>query len=182
MEASEFSSHDRSSEPISLVAALQAGKKVAPDATDLLMQDHRQVKEWFRRYRTLDAAAAKRLLEQICIHLLAHMNCEEAVLYPEARQLVDEERLVDHSVEEHDEAKTIIRRLQSGELSAEEHQALVAGLESAILRHVEEEEAVLFPQIRASGSDLYAMGRGLAAVRAEVMSGLTGKPLPEATT
>src|SRR4051795_11924733 len=38
------------SEPIALGAALVAGKKVPPDATQLLMMDHRTVLGWFRWY------------------------------------------------------------------------------------------------------------------------------------
>src|SRR5436190_840949 len=70
-------------EPIRLAAALQTGKKVPPDVTELLAEDHRTVIGWFRWYEaTPDRAVRSRLVERICVALLAHMAGEEEFLYP----------------------------------------------------------------------------------------------------
>ncbi len=48
-----------SAEPIRLAAALQTGKKVAPDITGLLADDHRTVLGWFAWYEsTTDSRCA----------------------------------------------------------------------------------------------------------------------------
>jgi iron-sulfur cluster repair protein YtfE (RIC family) len=168
-----------SGDPVSLLAALSAGKKVAPDATDLLMQDHRQVMGWFRRYWMASEEGDRRqLVEQICLHLDVHMAFEEEVFYAAARELVDEPALLDHAEEEHDEARTIVQALQKDAGPGDQRDQLIARLETAIIAHVSQEEDVLFPQVRASGVDLYELGRSLAAARVQEMSLATGKPIP----
>jgi hypothetical protein len=170
---------NRAADPISPLAALLAGKKVGPDATELLAQEHRQVASWFRSYRVRTEEPVRlRLIEQICLHLEAHMQFEEEVFYAAARELLDEEGLLEHAEHEHAQARTIIAQLQAGPPAGEQRDQLVTNLEAAILLHVNEEEGVLFPKVRASGVDLYALGRSLAARRGEVMADLTGKPLP----
>jgi hypothetical protein len=168
-----------SGDPVSLFAALTAGKKVAPDATDLLMQDHRQVMAWFRRYWMASEEADKQLLvQQICLHLDVHMAFEEEVFYAAARELIDEPALLDHAETEHEEARTIVQALQRDVSPGDQRDHLVAQLEAAIIAHVSQEEDVLFPQVRASGVDLYELGRSLAAARVQEMSLATGKRIP----
>ncbi|HET8696078.1 MAG TPA: hypothetical protein VFO94_01255 [Gammaproteobacteria bacterium] len=65
-------------EPISLRAALMTGKKVAPDATKLLAEDHRTVLGWFAWYeQSRDPATRAVLCRRICAALRAHMAAEE---------------------------------------------------------------------------------------------------------
>jgi hypothetical protein len=166
-------------DPISLMAALLAGKKVAPDATDLLIQDHRAVQGWFREHQALSEETAKSfLVRQICLALEAHMAFEEAVFYAAARDLIGDDALVDHAVEEHDEAKSLMADLRKDGGPGHARDTLMAALEAAVTAHVTEEEAMLFPAVRASGADLYALGRALAARRAEAYAEFTGKPAP----
>src|SRR3954454_6203476 len=49
-------------EPISLGGALLAGKKVAPDVTGLLMEDHRTVLGWFDWYAEESSPEQKGLI------------------------------------------------------------------------------------------------------------------------
>jgi hypothetical protein len=179
METLQLAPDDDLPDAISPIAALMAGKKVAPDATDLLMQDHRQVASWFRSYQaTAEEETRLYLVAQICLHLEAHMAFEEEAFYAAARELIDDQELIDHAVEEHEDAKTIMVRLRDDPTPGPRRDQLVEELEAGILSHVDEEEGVLFPKVRASGVDLYALGRSLAGRRAAVVSTLTGKPIP----
>jgi hypothetical protein len=170
-------------DPVSLFAVLTAGKKVAPDATDLLMQDHRQVMAWFDRYWVASEETDRRyLVRQVCLHLEVHMAFEEEVFYAAARDLIDDPALLDHSEAEHDQARALTLSLQRDQSPGDQRDQLVAQLEASIMTHVAQEEDVLFPKVRASGVDLYELGRSLAAARVQEMSVATDKPNPMEAT
>jgi ferritin-like metal-binding protein YciE/hemerythrin superfamily protein len=154
-------------EPISLGAALLAGKKVPPDVTQLLMDDHRVVLGWFRWYQqTEDGDVKLRLARRIFKALRAHMAAEEEILYAAARVQTKTE-LVERAQHEHDEAKALMERLESARSADEAHTRSMVELESEIRAHVDEEEADLFPAVRETDIDLYAVGRSVAARRVD---------------
>src|SRR5690606_16878656 len=71
-------------EPISLGAALAAGKKVPPDVTNLLAEDHEVVLGWFDWYEQADDPKVReRVARRISMALRAHMAGEEEIFYPE---------------------------------------------------------------------------------------------------
>jgi ferritin-like metal-binding protein YciE/hemerythrin superfamily protein len=156
-------------EPISLGASLGAGKKVGPDVTRFLADDHRTVLGWFEWYESADTARRKELTRKLCLALRAHMAAEEDYFYPSAERHIRQPGLVEHSIEEHREAKQLIGQIESASGQDGPHPELVRKLRRAIAEHVEEEETKLFPAVRASGMDLYAIGRAVAARRAEVL-------------
>jgi ferritin-like metal-binding protein YciE len=151
-------------EPIRLAAALEAGKKVAPDVTGLLAEDHRTVLGWFRwRNATTDGAVRARLVERICLALRAHMVAEETDFY---RAIDGGEASVAQAFAEHADAKGIIERLTAGGVDEATRDELVAVLERDVAMHVADEETRLFPAARRAEIDLYATGRLVAARRA----------------
>lgn len=178
--SSDKLSHEASvADPISPAAALMAGKKVAPDATRLLEIEHREVAGYFAAYAAESNSERKlRLIERICLDLEAHTRMEEEIFYPAAREATGDDKLLDHALEEHAEAKQMVERLREAARRGETPDALVAELRKAIEAHVEEEEGKLFPELRAADLDLYRLGRRLAAQRPAVYGALTGKPVP----
>jgi hemerythrin superfamily protein len=164
-------------DPIYPGAALAAGKKVGPDAINLLIQDHRQVMAYFEAYETADEAVRGELERVIGINLLAHMAIEEEIFYPSAQDLSGDEELVGASYDDHEEAKQMLERLSST-LDAEERLVLMRELKQAILAHVDTEENELFPRLREAGLDGVSIGLAMAARRPEALSALTGKPIP----
>src|SRR5690606_25016034 len=154
-------------EPISLGAALIAGKKVAPDATELLAEDHRVVLGWFDWYQAArEPALRERIVRKILMALRAHMHAEETVLYPAARLQVDA-ALVDRATAEHDAAKGLMEQLEDPSVDEARRAELVGELETEIRAHVDEEENELFPAVRATEMDRYAVGRALASARVD---------------
>jgi ferritin-like metal-binding protein YciE len=153
------------SEPIRLVGALATGKKVAPDVTGLLADDHRTVLGWFRWYeQASDPTVRRRLSERICVALKAHMAGEEGFLYP---ALKDRE-VAERAFGEHAGAKTIMKQIEAGADEAA-LDGLMNKLQREIVAHVAEEETELFAAARRSGIDLYALGRAVAAERADTL-------------
>src|SRR5690554_4387042 len=96
-------------DPVFPGAAVMAGKKVPPDAIDLLTQDHRVVMFYFEAYERGSDAERLELERLIAINLLAHMALEEEIFYPAALGMTDEEELVAESYDEHEEAKQVLR-------------------------------------------------------------------------
>jgi iron-sulfur cluster repair protein YtfE (RIC family) len=119
-----------------------------PDAITLLKQDHRTVERLFDRFqRTGDAEVAK----TICQELRTHTSLEEEIVYPVLRKEVDQE------------AKQLIRKIESTKTTGAQLRQLVMKLKDAIEHHVQEEETEVFPKMkRQLGTDLTRMGEEIA--------------------
>jgi hypothetical protein len=162
-------------DPIGLAAALVAGKKVPPDVTGLLAEDHRTVLGWFRWYaQCTDATIRRRLTRRICGSLRAHMTAEEQYLYRAVDDRDESRELVGHAFAEHADAKTLMERLEAEPAEQSTVDSLVAQLEAEIVAHVAEEESRLFPVLRRANVDLYGLGSLVAARRVEQLLAMNG--------
>ena len=169
-------------EPISLGAVLVAGKKVAPDATLLLAQDHLEAMSYFDwAEHCADDAAEAAVIVKLCAALKAHMTVEEEILYPMAREALGDDDLIDHAYREHEEAKALVQHLIAPTADSPDRDTCLRKLRKAIEQHVREEEGELFPKLRASKLDLYQVGRALAARRADALIELTRRNDPNGT-
>ncbi|CAA7625866.1 DUF892 family protein [Magnetospirillum sp. UT-4] len=165
-------------EPISLAAMLAAGKKVAPEAVSLLIQDHREAVAFFDWYQHCsDPVEKAEVARRLCTALRAHMTVEEEIFYPAARQATGDDGIVDHSMAEHDEARQLIDHIEALVKSGGGDDDSVAELREVIEDHVADEEEKMFPEVRAAGLDLYDLGCRLAARRGELLFELTGKEI-----
>jgi hypothetical protein len=174
-------SERRKADPVSLSAALSAGKKVPPDAFNVLMQDHREVMGLFQSYDlTTDTRERRDIVARICMDLKVHMQFEEELFYEAARDVLDDEDLVDEAVDEHDEAKSIMERLEGRTKVDAAFTRDVHALKAAIEQHVTVEETELFPRLKQASLDSMVLGAPLLVRRAELFAELTGKPLPNA--
>lgn len=151
-------------DPVSLSAMLIAGKKVAPDATLLLEQDHREAMAMFDACdEQTDPAEKAALVRRLCRALLRHMEIEEEIFYPAAAAATGRDDLTEHGRKEHGEAREIMLRIDNALGRGEPPDQDVHALRHAIEHHVEDEEDEMFPTVRKSGLDLAAVGRRLAA-------------------
>lgn len=168
-------------EPISLGAALAVGKKVAPDAIGLLVMDHLEAKAFFERYqRSTDPAEKLSVAHRLCKLLTTHMQVEEEIFYPAARKTTGDDPMVDHAIDEHEEAKGLIAQLERRETVDAGFDETVEALRQAIEQHVAEEETRFFPEVRAANQiDFHEIGALIAARRLEVMLQLIDKPLED---
>lgn len=163
-------------EPVSFGAALIADKKVRPDATRLLAQDHREALSYFSWYETATDAATKiRVARMLCSALRAHMQVEEEIFYPLAREAISDKGIVDHGVDEHKEARKLVEQAETAMERGEAPDQAVSALRPAIEDHVNDEESDLFPAVRQTSLDLYDLGRRLAARKVELLFALTGR-------
>lgn len=145
-------------------------RKEAMSAIDLLEQDHREVEAYFDELEGLkDDAAKQDLAQKICMALTVHTQIEEEIFYPQAREAIEDDDLLDEALVEHDGAKKLIAEIEEMEAGEELFDAKVKVLGEMIRHHVEEEEQELFPEVEKSDMDLQAVGQQLAQRKAELM-------------
>jgi hypothetical protein len=155
----------------------------AKDAIALLKADHRKVEDLFETYehaRTRKADIAK----EICLELTLHTMVEEEIFYPACRKAGVESDMLDEANVEHDGAKVLIAELEAGSPDDEFYDAKVKVLSEEIKHHVKEEEkrGGIFTGAREKDLDLEALGRQIAARKAELKAAFAENGLPTPMT
>jgi hypothetical protein len=154
--------------PTTLAVLLAAGKKLPPEATSLLMQDHAEVEAMFRQYDVEEGPDERAVLaNKICSALTVHAQIEEEIFYPEAGAALEDDELITEAVEGHAEMKEQIAKVIEGSAAERSVTRQVNKLMQLVEHHVEEEEGGMFPDIQRTDIDLYELGGALAAGRVE---------------
>ncbi|KUH40502.1 MULTISPECIES: hemerythrin domain-containing protein [Streptomyces] len=123
------------------------------DVINELVTDHREVEELFKRIERLPSGAAERkeLADQVTIELVRHAVAEEEYLYPAVREHVPGgDAIADRELADHASAERTMKELEACEAGDVRFDALVTQLMAEIRGHVDDEEANLFPRLRAS--------------------------------
>ncbi len=133
------------------------------DAIELLKADHRKVEKLFKEYDKLveDEGSyneKEALTATICAELTMHTQIEEEIFYPAARDILDEEDLIDEAVVEHASVKDLIAQLSDMAPDDDLYDAKVKVLSELIEHHVEEEEDEMFPKLKKAKLDTAALG------------------------
>lgn len=148
------------------------------DAISLLREDHRTVVELFQQIEDIPSDAPsesaemkkrRALFEQVSEELSRHAMAEEELLYPMIRSKVpDGDRLADHALQEHQEVKETLARLEKMSLDNLDFEGEFRTLMHSVKEHVNEEEAELFPllQQHLGQEALDTLGTQLAAAKA----------------
>ena len=147
--------------------------QIDEDAVDLLTSDHDEIAELFDRYEALAADGApaeerRELAEELCTLLLVHVTLKEEIFYPAARDVLDEEYLIDEAMVAQDGARSLIDDIQAGDPTEPRYDAQVRILHELLMQHFEEERTELFPRVRKTSLDLEDIGAEMAA-RQEVL-------------
>lgn len=135
------------------------------DAIALLKQDHRTVEALFDEFEAAEEAEQSSIAERISQLLTVHAQIEEEILYPEAKEaLEDEEKieLVHEALVEHTSAKELLAKIEGMSIEDENFKATVKVLGEYVKHHVKEEEGELFPQLKKAKIDLKEMGSRLS--------------------
>lgn len=140
-------------------------KRFSPSATDLLRADHTRVVATFHRYAAdLPPRIKRGLVESVCRMLEMHAQVEEEVFYPAMR--VADPSIVDKSVPEHDEMRTLIGALRGMDPATPDYDETFFQLMRAVLHHVADEETRLFPDAeRLFPEELPGLGAQMAKRR-----------------
>src|SRR5690606_9999037 len=94
---------------------------------------------------------------------------EEEILYPAARDEIDEQDLLDEAEVEHGSAKELIAQIEAGTPDEPLYDARVKVLAEYVEHHVKEEEGELFPKLKKAKGDLGKLGERLVARKEQLM-------------
>lgn len=146
------------------------------NAIDLLKKDHEEVEQLFDQFEDAkeddnDEMRAA-LASSICSALTVHAQIEEELFYPAMRKVAELSDLIDEAAVEHQSLKDLIAQVEGMRPGDDLFDAKVKVLSEYVKHHVKEEEGEIFPEAKDSDIDLDALGRKLAARKAE----LAGEP------
>jgi len=140
----------------SLTPALKVKTKLQPDAVDLLIDDHKQVKKLFKEFEKLskknDTKGKVEIAKRICNELTIHTRIEEEIFYPALREAMNEKDMIDEAVVEHATCKDLIAQILESSGTHPFYDAKVKVLSEYIEHHVKEEETEMFPKARKAKS------------------------------
>jgi len=151
-------------------------KRASTDAIAILKADHDKVTKLFEDFERLheDEAdeEAEQVAIQICNELTVHATVEEEIFYPEVREAIDDEDLLDEAEVEHATAKDLIAQILEMTTADGKYAAKVIVLGEYIAHHVKEEQEEMFPKARKTDLDMKELGARILerkkALRAEM--------------
>jgi iron-sulfur cluster repair protein YtfE (RIC family) len=115
---------------------------------EMLEHDHEEVKEMFKEaIENEDPSKYKEIKKELEVH----MKGEEDFYYPKAKKA--DKDLVEHGIEEHEEAKSLIKELDRLGKNDGQFMPKLKELKDSVEHHVDEEEHKLFPKSRDTLSD-----------------------------
>lgn len=142
----------------------------AVDGITLIINDHRNVEEFFSRFeQASDADEQLRLVAKMIEELTTHAAIEERVLYPMIRERLDDGAdLESHALEEHQEARQVLSELEHLPVTDDSFAEKVRTLIDEVRHHVEDEEQDHLPKLRdaLSGDELRTLGDRLRSAKA----------------
>jgi hypothetical protein len=153
----------------------RSGSKMsANDAIALLKADHDKVKKMFKEFERLheddSTDQAEQLAKQICNELTVHTTLEEEIFYPEVREAIEDDDMLDEAEVEHASAKDLISQLESMSAADEKYAAKVTVLGEYVNHHIKEEQNEMFPKAKKAKLDMAEMGERMLARKQELMA------------
>lgn len=141
------------------------------DAIAVLKEDHRAVEKLFNRFERAGDGAVhekRQLAASMAADLVEHTAIEQSVVYPWARDYIDDsDAMVLEAIEEHRVVTGLLADIATTAPEDERFDAKVTVLIESVRHHVKEEEAQLFPDLRsvATRDELLELGDALRAAK-----------------
>jgi len=166
-----------------------AGKNIADtvsedaDAIEILMTQHQQIKELFALVESSQGEERQREFDHLRALLAVHETAEEEVIRPITRSSVNNgEAVADARMEEENEAKEVLAKLEKLGTKSSEFMAQFRELKKSVIAHAEHEEHEEFPGLRSSKTrdELKQMGKRIRL--AEKMAPTHPHPSAKSTT
>jgi Hemerythrin HHE cation binding domain len=121
------------------------------DAITLLKNDHEKVSGIFSKLEETTERAEKtrtELFTQLKQELDVHAHIEETIFYPALKQEAETREITLEGFEEHHVIKTLLKELESMDVTSERWSAKLKVLKENVEHHVEEEEGEMFKSAR----------------------------------
>jgi hemerythrin-like domain-containing protein len=148
-------------------------KSKAPNAIELLKEDHANVKKAFKEFEKMDqedTATLQELVTTVCGELKVHTMIEEEIFYPAVREAIEDEDLMNEAQVEHNSAKDLIEQLEGMQADDPMFAATFKVLGEYVQHHVKEEETEMFPEVKKLKLDLADLGERMMARKEELMA------------
>jgi hemerythrin superfamily protein len=150
--------------------------RITPSITTMIRMDHSHVLAVFHRYRADVAPGRKRaLVTNACLLLEVHAQLEEEIFYPELREVMSGDEVLDKSEPEHAQMRTLIGELRGmsgaqGPNDAAGYDEKFFQLMRLVMHHVADEETRLLPAAERLLRDrLGRLGMEMTRRRLELM-------------
>jgi hemerythrin superfamily protein len=140
------------------------------DALDLLRGQHRALDLLFRAIQSAEGASKAASFGELADMLAVHATIEEWIFYPGVRS-AETEKLLAASTGEHLAIQRTLADMLDEDVSGEAFDVKLGLLREQVRHHaIEEEEAKLFPKVRAATDDDYraAMAGAMIALMVEL--------------
>ena len=121
------------------------------DAITLLKSDHEKVSAIFEKLEPTTERALKtreELFAKLKAELDVHAHIEETIFYPAIIKNEEIKDIVMEGLEEHKQAKTLLREIPNLSDGSEKFEAKLKVLMEDIEHHVKEEEEEMFPKVK----------------------------------
>jgi hemerythrin-like domain-containing protein len=150
-----------------LVAMVTGSRRVRSggDPFGLLIEDHERIKRLLQEMRAAPDSCVQRgrLFLKLKRKLAKHALAEEDVVYPIVHSQSGGQAQSKHLYDEHADMKILLYELEQKLKSGEDWHAEVTALANLVQRHTDEEEHVIFPQLRQQ-----LAGEGLPQVSGQI--------------
>ena len=132
------------------------------DPIELLTQQHEEAERLFQQVSVAGGDDRTHLFRHLAWLLTLHAQLEERFFYPGVK-LAETSDLVQHSYEDHAEARALISQMLHWEVSDMRFEPALVRLRASVEAHVAEERSVLFPRVRRllSAEQLERLGEEL---------------------
>jgi iron-sulfur cluster repair protein YtfE (RIC family) len=143
------------------------------DAYQILMNDHRKVEDLFEKIEQIEDRAGRdrqQLFQKLREELELHTEVEERLVYPEMKRHPGTRQFADEALEEHAEAKRLLKEIADLSTDDERWSDMIEELDHAVQHHVREEEERMFPAARREISESRAneLGRQIQEMKEKV--------------
>jgi hemerythrin superfamily protein len=143
----------------------------APDAIDLLREDHAAVKKAFKQFEKAkykDPNAMREFVATICKDLTMHTKLEEELFYPAVRAKIKDDELMNEALVEHNSAKTLIADIEKLQGDDPMLKPSVTVLAEYVQHHIREEEREIMPKAKRLKLDLSGLAEQLMRRKEEL--------------
>ena len=137
------------------------------NALEMLKDDHRKVDQLFEQMNNLEDYSEKtELFQKIKDELQLHASLEESHFYPLFAEKPGFEDLVEDSLDDHQEVKSLLEEISAID-DEDEFDERIDELMESVQYHVEQEENEFFPRVEAimSKEELDQMGSEIDELR-----------------
>jgi len=141
------------------------------DVVDFLVNQHEKIQSLFAETLSASGKAREKAFVELRRLLAVHEAVEEAIVHPRVkRKIAEGAAVVEKRLEEHHEAKTVLKKLEKLDVDSEEFTRQLTELRDAFLDHAEHEENDEFSKLggELTSDELESMGR--AAKLAEAIA------------